>query len=370
MASIASAATTSFPPLITLEEHFFSTASLTGPSSTLYAEQFKSIPGLLDKLQDLGTLRLESMNENKITMQIISHGPTQPPLSPVDSRSANTQLHEAICATAETRARFAGFAVLPMADPDEAAKELAYCVEELGFVGALIDNHASGITYEGPAYRSFWYTVQSLGVPVYLHPTWATDQQRRGVFPDLKSDGTGTNAGTDEATILSSGAVNGLMSSSWNWHSDVALHVFKLFAAGVFDRFPRLKLIIGHFGEMIPYMLDRTTLLSPRWNNPPLQRNFKSVYDENIWVTTSGVWSLDPLRCMLANTRKERILFSVDYPFAKNEWGKQWMDELIASGICDEETIAMIGYKNSEKLLGVRVRRPGEEFKEEDEEDL
>lgn len=367
MSSSTSTTKASFPPLIGLEEHFFSTAVLNSPSADLYTEQFKSIPGLLDKLKDLGSLRLQLMNESQITMQVISHGPSQPSLSPSDCRAANTQLHEAICATAETRARFAGFATLPMAEPDEAAKELAYCVEELGFVGALIDNHVSGTTYEGPTYRSFWYTVQSLGVPIYIHPTWATDQQRLGVFPDLKPDGSGTSAGVDNATVLNSSAVNSLMSSSWNWHSDVALHVFKLFAAGVFDRFPRLKIVVGHFGEMIPYMLDRTIMLSPRWNNPPLQRNFKTVYDENLWITTSGVWSLDPLRCMLGNTKKERILFSVDYPFARNEWGKKWMDDLIESGLCDEETIHMIGYKNAEKLLGVRVRRPGEEVKEDEE---
>lgn len=354
-----------FPPLITLEEHFFSTAAAAAPSSQRYEEQLKNIPGLLDKLKDLGPLRLESMNKSDITMQVISHGPTQPTLSPSDARAANEQLHEAICASSETRERFAGFAVLPMADPDEAAKEVAHCVEELGFVGALIDNHANSTTYEGPAYRSFWYTVQSLGVPIYIHPTWPTEQQTRGIFPDLKPDGKGTSAGTDEATILNGSAVNALMASSWNWHSDVALHVFKLFAAGVFDRFPRLKLIIGHFGEMIPFMLERTNQLSPRWNDPPLQRPFKAVYDENLWITTSGVWSLDPLRCMLANTKKDHILFSVDYPFAQNEWGKKWMSDLLDSGLCDQETVDMIGYKNSEKLLGVRVRRKDEVRTEE-----
>lgn len=347
-----------FPFLITLEEHFFSQASLEGPGSERYVEQLQHVPKLLERLKDLGPLRLESMDNNDITLQVISHGPTQPSLSPDACRAANKQLHEAICATAKTRERFAGFAALPMSNPDEAAKELAYCVEELGFVGALIDNHANGTTYEGPAYRSFWYTVQSLGVPVYIHPTWPTDQQTKGVFPDIKSNGEGT--AIDEATILTGGATNSLMSSSWNWHSDVALHVFKLFASGVFDRYPRLKIIVGHFGEMMPYMLDRTTLLSPRWNDSPLKRNFKTVYDENLWITTSGVWSLDPLRCMLANTKKDRILFSVDYPFAQNEWGKKWMEDLIASGICDKETIDMIAYKNSEKLLGIRARRPDE----------
>jgi len=356
-----------FPPLIALEEHFFSSASLTGPSSSAYAEQLKAIPSLLSQLTDLGPIRLNSMSDNHITMQVVSHGPTQPTLSPTDCRAANTQLHDAICASKETRSALAGFAALPMADPDEASKELAHCVEELGFVGALIDNHAEGRTYEGPEYSGFWYTAQSLGVPIYLHPSWATDQMRRGVFSDVRADGSGTAREGSDAHVLSAGAVNGLMASSWNWHSGVALHVFKLFAAGIFDKFPRLKIVVGHFGEMIPYMLDRTVQLSPRWNDPPLKRNFRTVYDENLWITTSGVWSLDPLATILRNTKKERILFSVDYPFAKNEWGRKWMEDLCGSGMCDQETVDMIGYKNAERLLGVRVRWADEVEAEEEE---
>lgn len=161
------------------------------------------------------------------------------------------------------------------------------------------------------------------------------------------------------------------MASSWSWHSDVALHVFKLFAAGVFDRYPRLKIVVGHFGEMIPFMLARIEMLSKRWGER--KRSFREVYDENLWITVSGVWSLDPLATILRNTKKERILFSVDYPFARNEWGKKWMEELCESGMCNQKTVDMIGYLNAEKLLGVRVRREGEktaaEQEEEDRED-
>lgn len=330
------------PPLVTLEEHFFSAASLaSAPDSASYSEQLKHLPGLLDKLTDLGTSRLQSMDENAITLQVISHGPTSPVLDAQDCRAANLQLHEA-CVANPTR--FAGFATLPMANPDAAAKELAYCIEELGFVGALIDNHIDdGTTYEGPEYRSFWYTVQSLGVPVYIHPTWPTDAMRNAIFPNF-----------DTSTALAKGAMDSLLASSWNWHSDVALHIFKLFAGGVFDRYPRLKIVIGHFGEMIPYMLDRISQLSPRWGDR--QRSFRTVYDENIWITTSGVWSLDPLRCILGNTKKDRILYSVDYPFAKNESGKKWLEELRESGLVTEEEFEMIAYKNSEKLLGLRVK--------------
>ena len=68
------------------------------------------------------------------------------------------------------------------------------------------------------------------------------------------------------------------------------MHIFKLFANGLFDRYPKLKVIIGHFGEMIPFQLERVFMLSKRWGD--LQRDFQTVWDENIWITVSGAWSL------------------------------------------------------------------------------
>src|ERR1700753_2656777 len=124
------------PPLITLEEHFFSAAMLQGSTST-YAEQLKHLPGLIEKLGDLGDLRLQSMEAGKVSFQIISHAPG--PKSPGQCRAANDQLAQAV---SDNPDRFAGFAVLPVSDPAECAPELTRCIKELGFVGALIDNHA------------------------------------------------------------------------------------------------------------------------------------------------------------------------------------------------------------------------------------
>lgn len=337
----------SLPPLITLEEHFLSTSYLASNPSDVYSQQLEHIPGLLDKLTDLDQTRIESMDSNDISLQVISHGPTQPTLTPDTARATNLQLHAALVAHPT---RLAGFAALPMANPDAAAKELAFCVEELGFVGALIDSHtADGTTYHTAEYTGFWYTVQSLGVPVYIHPTWATQAQRSALFHASPS------------ASLPSAFLDSIASSSWGWHSDIAVHFFTLFAAGIFDRFPRLKIILGHFGEMIPFMLGRISQLSTRWG--ARQRTFRQVWDENVWITTSGVWGLDPLRCILSpgNTRRDRILFSIDYPFARNEDGKKFMLELRDSALVDDEGLRMIGYRNAEKLLGIRVRRKDEE---------
>lgn len=321
------------PPLITLEEHFLS-ESADDALRALYSEQVGNIPELAAKLSDLGPIRLRSMDENNVSIQVISHGPG--PMQPAQCRAANDQLAAAVQANPD---RFAGFAVLPVSDPDEAAKELTRCVRELGFVGTLIDNRCGNTYYDSAAYEPLWAAAQELDVPIYLHPTWPSGEQL-----DLLYTGNFARSAT-----LS------LSASGWGWHSDVALHILRLFAAGVFDRFPRLKIIAGHMGEMLPFMLDRIVQLSPRWG--ARERGFGDVYRSNLWITTSGVWSVDPMATILRNTPMDHILYSVDYPFARNENGLKFMRDLEASGLVSAEQLDMIAYRNAERLLGINVTK-------------
>jgi predicted TIM-barrel fold metal-dependent hydrolase len=141
------------PPLITLEEHFLSTGA--DSLKPLYSEQLGKIPGLSDKLGDLDSIRLHHMDAGHVSLQIVSHGPGAMPAS--QCRAANDQLASAIKANP---ARFAGFAVLPVADPAESAQELTRCTKDLGFVGALIDNRAGSTYFDGEAYLPLWETAQ------------------------------------------------------------------------------------------------------------------------------------------------------------------------------------------------------------------
>lgn len=322
------------PPLIALEEHFFSQAALSG-STEQYSEQFKHIAGLKEKLTDVGTLRLQMMEAGQISVQIVSHAPGA--MSPSQCTSANDQLAQSIKAHPS---RFAGFAVLPVSHPRECAGELRRCVEALGFVGALIDNHAAdGTYYDGDDYLPMFKAAQDLDVPIYLHPTWATDAMMTTLY-------TGNFPAAASKSIGASG---------FGWHADTATHVLRLVAAGLFDRLPRLKIIVGHMGEMLPFMLHRLVQLSPRWGKH--RRTFKDVWDTNIYITTSGNWSVDPMACILRNTRIDHILYSVDYPFAKNEDGLAFMRDLETSGLVTAEQLDMIAYKNAEKLLGVTASK-------------
>jgi len=234
-------------PTITLEEHYISEAVRSSESVTKLAlHQFP--PSVQVNLFDIGKNRIKDMNEGGISLQVISHIPALEQLE--TCQKANNQLVEAVKAHPT---RFAGFAFLPMADPSAAATELERCVKELGFVGTLIPNHAGGTYYDGEAYYPFWERAQELDIPVYLHPTPPSTAQRepfKGNYPD------------DVAQLFSM--------QVWGWHADVALHLLRLYASGLFDKFPKLKLVIGHMGEMLPFMIERIEArLTQNWGQGP-----------------------------------------------------------------------------------------------------
>jgi predicted TIM-barrel fold metal-dependent hydrolase len=225
-----------------------------------------------------------------------------------------------------------------VAEPDKIGDELRRCVQELRFVGALIDNHANGIYYDSADYSSLWEVAQELDVPIYLHPVMPTKALMETMYKGNYSSAAALSIGT----------------FGFAWHSDVAVHILRLFSAGVFDRFPKIKVIIGHFGETLPFMLERIIHLSPAWSSN-LERPFKTVWDENIWITTSGIWGISPMACILRNTKIDKILFSVDFPFETNKSGRRYLEELQKSGLVTDEQLAMIAYKNAQNLLHVGI---------------
>lgn len=335
-------------PIITLEEHFLSHAASTRP--TKQNAQFQQLPGLWDKFTELGPKRLEDMDAGAVTLQVISHGPGD--LDPEQCRQCNDQLAAAIQAHP---GRFAGFAELPMTHPEEAAAELRRtCTgaenggDGIKFVGALVDCHTEDQGYyDGPAYDVLWHAAsEELDVPIYLHPTWASETL-------WKAHNNSSSNTTRYAGDLPDSVTQAILAFGFGWHSDTAMHILRLYAAGVFDRFPRLQLIIGHMGEMLPYMLQRVERVSARWGRA---RSFREVWDANLWVTTSGNWSLDPMACMLRNTRRDRIMYSVDYPFAKSEEGLRWLGELEGSGMVSAEELEGIRWKNAARLLKLDVK--------------
>ncbi|QIW99807.1 hypothetical protein AMS68_005325 [Peltaster fructicola] len=322
-------------PLISLEEHFYSHAVYNALDER-GRQVFEHNPGYLKSLEDIDGERLTSMDQNGVTCQVISHAWQTGGAGPDVCKAGNDELANRI---RDRHDRFAAFAVLPMGDPRASAIELERCVKQLGFVGALVDNHVDGKYFDGPEYDVLWQRASDLDVPVYIHPTLtsasAIEERYSGNYP--------------------AGSAFSLAHESWGWHSDTGLHVLRLVSAGVFDRNPNLKVIVGHFGEMLPFMLERCEGFGYRWNAS--QRSLIDVWEQNIYVTTSGVWSLNPMRCLLANTKIEHILYSVDWPFTTNEEGRRWFEELASSGLLNPEQLELVAFRNAETLLRLGARK-------------
>ena len=323
-------------PLITLEEHFIS--KHIGEPAKLAAAIYNQFPRTIkEKLTDFETQRVRSMDENSISLQVISHAPAD--ASPEACKRANDELAEGVSLHPK---RYAGFAMLPISHPDEAAKELERCVKDHGFLGALIDNHTSDGTYFDA--RKFWpmfEAAERLDVPLYIHPTFQAESR--------KAEYEGNYAKPAEL---------GLGHWGWGWHANTAQHFLRLFAAGVFDQYPKLKIVLGHMGEMIPFQLERTDAFAKMWREPG-QKSLKQCWDENVWITTSGMFSVNPMATVLRNTKLERIMYSVDYPFADNGDGLSFVQQLRDSGLVTPDQMEKIAYRNAEEFLKVKAQPVG-----------
>lgn len=266
-----------------------------------------------------------------MSLPIISVGPGILPLAVCSAVN-----DDPAAAVSRHPTRLAGFALLPMMEPAAAAQELERCVKGLGFVGALVDAYLDGQFYDDERFWVIFEKAQELDVPLYIHPTFASDSMMEHYKGNY-----------DDAVALA------LSAFGWGWHSDTGLHILKLFASRVFDRYPKLKVVIGQMGEMLPFQLSRCIAVAARWGR---ERGLEEVWKNNIWVTTSGMFSLTPLACLLQTTTIDHVLYSVDYPFSTNEKGLEFFHEIEKSGLIAGQDLELFAYKNAENLLGVKAR--------------
>lgn len=327
--------------VIALEEHFAAPGISQATAEGEWAKRIRELGDrglrlgtqVMDRLVDVDEGRLAAMDAAAIDVQVLSQ--TQPGVESLEpgmavplARDANDFLAEAIGRHPD---RFSGFAVLPTPAPEAAADELERAVTRLGLKGAMINGQTGGRFLDD---RSFWpifERAEILGAPIYLHPGLPPAAVRESYYEGLPPV-----------------ASHWLSIAAWGWHVDTGLHALRLIAAGVFDRFPRLQVIIGHMGEAIPFMLERTnSTLSKQATG--LDREVKEYFRANFYVTTSGFFTHPPLQCLLAVTGADRVMFAVDYPYSSNEEGRTFLDGLPVS-TADKDKIA---HANAERLLGI-----------------
>jgi hypothetical protein len=316
---------------VTLEEHFSTpevvkaTAHLQSGSRSGFVEVVRG------KLLDVGEGRIADMDAAGIDVQVLSLvNSGMDKLEPANATALVRDANDQLAAAVRTHpGRFAAFAALALQDPKAAAAEFKRCVCTLGFKGALVHGTTNGVFLDQPQFTPLFETAQALDVPIYLHPTPAPQTVQEAYYGGLPG-----NTGFFLST------------AAWGWHADLGMHCLRLIVSGLFDRFPKLKIIIGHMGENLPFSIARADSILARGANH-LERRVADYFHENFYLTTSGYFTVPPLLCALEVVGADRILFSVDYPFSPNSEGRDFLNSLPVS----PRDMEKIAHRNADRLL-------------------
>lgn len=301
---------------IALEEHFV----LNDPA---HIDRWVTlVPGvprptlekILKVLSDVGEARLEAMSDAGIDFAVLSNvGSVQGVLDPTPAMQLARQANDALAEIVSKHPKsFAGFATVPLQNPAAGADEFERAVRQLGMKGALILGHTNGQYLDDERFDPFWERAADLDVPVYLH---AADPM---VMPP-------TYAGRPE-----------LIGATWSWTAETAAHTLRLVFGGVFKRHPKVKLLLGHMGETLPYLLWRLDERAKAFNQGDAIKP-SEIIRSNIAITTAGMFSDEPLTCALQSLGDDAVMFSVDHPFEPMKAASDWLDKAPVSAAVREK---------------------------------
>lgn len=319
---------------ITLEEHFATPGFMDGPGRELKDRtlRFGGLAGkLLEQLCEVGDKRIADMDAAGIDVQVLSlTSPGTEQLEAAEAivvaRDTNDFLAEAVKQHPD---RFVGFATLPTAVPEKGAEELERTVQKHHFGGAVINGHHRGRYLDDEVFWPILERAEALKVPIYLHPTQPPKpviEASFGGFPP-------------ELTRLLAGP-------GWGWHIETAAHVIRMILGGVFDRYPKLQIVVGHLGEGLPFMLQRLDMMPMAMTR--LNRPISAYLRENVYYTISGFNFLAPFLDLFLQVGVDRIMFSADYPYASMTQARAFLEQVPVSAV-DKERIA---HGNAERLFG------------------
>ena len=313
-------------PIIAIEEHYWDpelTRHYTGIEAPRGADADK-------KLYDLGNLRLAEMDAAGIDVQVISHGAPSTQKLPADiavklASEVNDRLAAACAANPK---RFAAFGVLPTANPEAAADELERCVTRHGFKGAMIHGMANGEFVDLPKYWPIYARAEKLDVPIYFHPSLPDARVTEAYYQDYAKD------------------FPLVVRPAWGFTVETATQAIRLILSGAFENYPKLKIILGHLGETLPFLMWRIDAALKRPGQKPL--SFRDIFSKNFYLTTSGFFSNPALLCCVMEMGVDHLLFAVDWPFVPdNRPAVEWMSGVPLS----DEDKAKILSGNARRLL-------------------
>lgn len=333
--------------IIGVEEHvLFPDITKDIPSSGAAGYAKATLAKLLDhealvyargRTTDVSTQRLKDMDEGGIAVQVLSFGSAvntthaDPETGLRMARQINDRLKQAVDANPT---RFRALAELPAHDPKLAVEELRRCVNELGFVGAMIAGSIGGTGkfLDGPEFDPLLGEFEALDVPLYLHPG-ITPEPVQSVYYDIPGK---------PAASAAMGAM------AWGWHNEVAIHVLRLAVSGALEKHPKLKIVVGHQGEMMPMMMQRFdgTL---DLKTTGLKRSVGETLREQVWIAISGMFSLPTTQIAIQTWGVDRVLFANDYPFVDAQRVPEFVRAL--NDVVGPSDMRKILQENTEKLF-------------------
>lgn len=335
------------PLKIALEEHVSTkiyNATETLPAGNRTSElpyvNHEYVADVKNRLFDLSA-RVEAMDKAGVALTILSltmpgiEGIFNADVAVKTAIEVNDEIHK-LYTTGPHAKRFRAFGVVPMQDPKAAAAELERCIKELGFVGVLINGYSNiggenTVQYlDEPACEPFWDKLEELDVPVYLHPRIPPPDQMR-VYKGYEF----------------------LAGSPWGFGVETAAHAIRLMISGLFDRHPRLKIILGHCGEGLPFSLYRIDHRLRHFQKDLVscKLRMQDYWERNFWVTTAGVTSDGAFAQTLKHCGEKRVMWSADYPYEDYDEAARWFDTLELN----ESTRAAVGWENAEKLFNIKA---------------
>ncbi len=324
-------ATQGKPEIITIEEHYWDkeTSSYFGSSDAM-----RGAPHIMERLFDYSSLRIKEMDEAGIDIQVLSHGAPSTQRGEAETmvkvaKSANDRLAEIVKAHPK---RFAAFGQIPTPDPKAAADELERCVTKLGFVGAMVHGPTNGVFFDDKQFWPIYERAQMLDVPLYIHPATPKKEVADAYYKEYLE------------------AFPGLLTAGWGFGVECATQGIRIVLSGVLDKYPGTRIILGHLGEGIPFMLWRINQALSRQGNKDTSFSFRERFSKHFWITTSGNFSNPALMCCVQEMGVDRIIFSIDYPFVMNKPGVDWIPTI---PLCAEDKAKMLS-GNARRILKLK----------------
>ncbi|RKN41276.1 amidohydrolase family protein [Streptomyces hoynatensis] len=331
-------------PITALEEHVVLPAILEAwqrlGAPDLPSRGFGDSP-VARRLRDTGETRLAHMDDQGIDVAVLSIStPGVQDLPEADAiavaRDTNDQLAEVVARNPE---RFRAFAAIPTQSPAAAAAELERAVTRLGFPGAMLYGRTGARLADDPANDELYAAAQRLRVPLHFHPQMPVQAVVDAYYAGLGPVGTA------------------LAGPGIGWYYDLGVQYLRMIFSGVFDRFPELQVIAGHWGEVVLFYLDHTGCLAEAGG---LERPLADYFRRNFWIAGSGTVSPRYLRWTAEVVGTERMLYSTDYPFTYGfrPGGFPYVDtgagaarSFLENAPFTEEEKAGIAHRNWERLV-------------------